>query len=361
MCGLVGYLGDSSLKTRHAFEDMFQMDVVRGKDSCGIAIVRNKHLPTIIKDITLPTWLLEESKYTEIVGKFDYTCLIGHNRWATKGKVNIKNAHPFRSGNIIMAHNGTLDRVYHLPDGNKFDTDSEALCNSIAKQGIEWTWKNVVGAAAITYYDLEKKTFNIISNGKRPIYWMWTADKSGLFWGSEPDMIRLACRRRDVKLEDNGKAWFPPDDTLFTFKIERKEVTYTSKKLDPYVFTFQPTQGANDTSVYRFPYGDFEDENIFGHEIHLENLASTQNRPVVMGPKATVPPQDPYEQLNVRTKFITEAEFEKDFDRCIFCNTPLVGDFERSVITDYDKHLAVCSDCADTADCQGQELEGKLL
>jgi len=47
--------------------------------------------------------------------------IAGHTRFATRGCVNRRNAHPFRYGRIIGSHNGVVDAP------NKFNVDSEFL------------------------------------------------------------------------------------------------------------------------------------------------------------------------------------------------------------------------------------------
>src|SRR3546814_15559864 len=105
---------------------MLQVDVIRGMDSTGVAAVRKKHI-AVVKDTLLPQYLMSTKQYDKHIDNLDNFCLIGHNRFATKGKVDATNAHPFKHGHITLAHNGTLRSMWDLPDHANFQTDSEAI------------------------------------------------------------------------------------------------------------------------------------------------------------------------------------------------------------------------------------------
>lgn len=73
----------------------------------------------------------------------------GHSRFATRGKVNRRNSHPFRYGRIIGSHNGMVDAP------TKFQVDSEYLFYAINKargdyqKGLE----NISGYWGLNWYD----------------------------------------------------------------------------------------------------------------------------------------------------------------------------------------------------------------
>src|SRR3546814_20890235 len=87
MCGLVGFFGVMNKERFGVFEDMLQVDVIRGMDSTGVAAVRKKHI-AVVKDTLLPQYLMSTKQYDKHIDNLDNFCLIGHNRFATKGKVD---------------------------------------------------------------------------------------------------------------------------------------------------------------------------------------------------------------------------------------------------------------------------------
>ncbi len=102
MCGIVGYIGESDAGNM-VFGCIKKLDY-RGYDSWGIAVASNPAI-CVAKNIgRLPAkndgMLLPKSKAG-----------IGHTRWATRGRVSQKNAHPHLSNNgkIAVVHNGIIE------------------------------------------------------------------------------------------------------------------------------------------------------------------------------------------------------------------------------------------------------------
>ncbi len=133
MCGIFGYIGKQDplnvcLKGLELLE-------YRGYDSTGIGGIYQGAL-TICK---------REGKLSALKAKLDLPKMdlaIAHTRWATHGKVNDENAHPFMDATETFAliHNGIIENYKELKnsllaDGVKFtsETDSEVVVNLIAK------------------------------------------------------------------------------------------------------------------------------------------------------------------------------------------------------------------------------------
>lgn len=227
MCGLVG-IYSSNMLTKHkdALSAMLYLDTWRGRDSTGVAAIRQNADTAILKS-TVPGYeFVEGPRLHEHLKNTDF-CWIGHNRYGTMGK-NIKtNAHPFTIDDedgaclIVGAHNGTLKNKHVLTDHNTFGTDSEALYHEIALNGVEEAVSKIEGAWALTYYDHIKEELRILRNKERPLVYAFEEGHKTLIWASEMWMIRVACARYDIKLEDDKVLSFN-EDTLYSFPAPDK-------------------------------------------------------------------------------------------------------------------------------------------
>lgn len=133
MCGIIGYIGN-----RNAIPiviDGLKRLEYRGYDSAGIAFFSDG-----ILDVQRCKGKISALE-TLISGRDITSSLaIGHTRWATHGKPSDRNAHPHRSGGIVVVHNGIVENYVELrrslqEEGFRFtsDTDTEVLCHLINK------------------------------------------------------------------------------------------------------------------------------------------------------------------------------------------------------------------------------------
>lgn len=227
MCGLVGiYSSNMMAKHKDALAAMLYLDTWRGRDSTGVAAIRHNADTAVLKS-TVPGYEFVEGPKLDQHLKLNDFCWIGHNRFGTVGK-NIKtNAHPFTIDDddggclIVGAHNGTLKNKHVLIDHARFGTDSEALYNNIAVEGLEKSIEKVEGAWALTYYDHNEEELRILRNKERPLCYAFEEGHKTLIWASEMWMIRVACSRFDIKLEDD-KVFSFTEDTLFRFPAPMK-------------------------------------------------------------------------------------------------------------------------------------------
>lgn len=180
------------------FKELLIIDSVRGEDSTGVAFINRANETLIAKAVGDPFQLIDGRHFMAGMRQAN-KCIIGHNRWATTGKVNRKNAHPFDFPSLVGVHNGTLRNKYKLEKHMDFDTDSEALYYNIGQFGLEKVMPEVDGAYTLVWYDKDGGSINFLRNKERPLFYTFSADKKQLFWASELWMLMGVLWRKDVK------------------------------------------------------------------------------------------------------------------------------------------------------------------
>lgn len=217
MCGIVGLAGNLYNKHSKVFRDMLCFDYIRGVDSTGVAAIpmNTTKDPLIEKELGHPgnLWDWKQSELFDERGLCSTVqrVLIGHNRHATLGRVNVDNAHPFNYDHITGVHNGSLRDWADLEGWKENDVDSKSIFQTIAKKGIDHCWKNFVGAAALVWWDQKDQTLNLVRNAERPLWVCYNKEQNVLFWASEKWMILAATSKErsdialDLKKDDDGK------------------------------------------------------------------------------------------------------------------------------------------------------------
>jgi len=196
MCGLIGMISRKDFgfgfKDKSIFEQLLFSDTLRGIDSTGIFGV-NKYGNLLAHKTAAPASnALRTATFQEFLGKIytDYKIVMGHNRAATRGATTDENAHPFVEDNICLIHNGTLTSHKQLSDK---EVDSHAICNSLAVQGYEETFKNINGAFALIWYDADTKKLYMARNKERPLHMVVTDDT--FYFASELKMLEWILHR----------------------------------------------------------------------------------------------------------------------------------------------------------------------
>lgn len=211
-------IGDPVTNDLKALTMLLHFDWIRGRDSTGLATVSKKDgAVSVVKQVGGPQYLFDSNNC------FDHNSVwcgdaskvfIGHNRAATKGRVNEKNAHPFQQGDIVGAHNGTIRNVSRLEDGHKFEVDSEAIFYNLDKYQVEDVISSLDGAYALTWYDSADDTFKVIRNKERPLWWCRRIDGDVIYWASEKWMLHASIERLGIKISE--PVMFDVD-TLYSF------------------------------------------------------------------------------------------------------------------------------------------------
>jgi glucosamine--fructose-6-phosphate aminotransferase (isomerizing) len=221
MCGIIGYLGNKNA-VEVVLEGLKRLEY-RGYDSAGIAYVRNKEIDVIrckgkIKDLKS---LIEHKKVSSAIA-------IGHTRWATHGKPSEENAHPHRSGGIVIAHNGIIENYLDIKQkliskGYHFtsETDTEVICHLIEdyrdgrslEDAVREAIKEVRGAYALAICD-EKEPNKVIGVRKDSPLVVGIGDHEYFIASDVPAFLSYA---RDVMfLDEEEIVVITPDGVVIT-------------------------------------------------------------------------------------------------------------------------------------------------
>lgn len=212
---------------------MLYVGTLRGFDSTGVFNFDFRHERNCIKKPLPATDFLGLKRVNDLINQHSRG-LLGHNRAATRGKVNADNAHPFEFDNIMGMHNGTLTERWKLDDYKDFDVDSENLFYHLQKHGLQDTLNKCKGAYALVWHDSNDSTVNLYRNKERPLAYAYSKDRKTLYWASEEDMLIWILDRNYV--QHQGVQLLAPD-TLMTVEVGNTNslLQTTIKKISPVI------------------------------------------------------------------------------------------------------------------------------
>jgi predicted glutamine amidotransferase len=196
MCGIVGYIaGDKTgfpNSQMHFLRYALILDTLRGPDSTGLIQVQKDFEVKAFRSTLGGHQFVEGKCFEEYAGVG--WCGIGHNRAATRGNVNLDNAHPFRFGPVTMVHNGTLNHWgASLPTFQKdFAVDSMQIAYALSEAKPEEArdvLSMIDGSFAIVWTDERDESVNMARNNERPLHFTWNAPRNFMMFMSDGHML----------------------------------------------------------------------------------------------------------------------------------------------------------------------------
>lgn len=215
MCGIVGYIGEQTAS--HILVEGLTKLEYRGYDSAGLALMEAEGIEierSVGKLINLKNQIAEK-RFTAKLG-------IGHTRWATHGKPSFENAHPHRSNELTVVHNGIIENYLELKNfllnkGYTFasETDTEVVAHLIHDnydgdllKSVQKTLKQVHGSYGLAIISEKEPDKIIIARKDSPL--VIGVGDGEMFAASDIPAV-LSHTRRFVFMEDGDVACLKKD------------------------------------------------------------------------------------------------------------------------------------------------------
>ena len=258
MCGIFGVSSSTALnQTQQRFITQCTfVGTLRGVDSTGLCLVdKENNVEVFKKALSGPDFFtsrLGQSCLEELENSF---LVIGHNRAATRGKVNDLTAHPFQYGNITAVHNGTLSWQSSLPV-TKHTVDSENLIESMSQieditaDSLAEFMSKVEGSYAINAYDQSTEMLWLVRNDERPLSYL-TDTNGDLYWASEAGMLLWVAERVGIKFKPENVVHMPATKVM-GFNATTMEFVDEKEYVEP------------DTGVWGGNYGNYGNGSKYG-------------------------------------------------------------------------------------------------
>lgn len=221
MCGIIGYIGKNNAIP--IVMDGIKRLEYRGYDSAGIAYLIDDRI-----EIKRRQGKIDELLKEVVNLSLSSNLALGHTRWATHGKPSDENAHPHRSDNIVIVHNGILENFLELKKSLsgegyifKSETDTETLCHLINKfsaslsleDAVREAVKKIRGSYAFAVID-EKEPDKIVAVRKESPLVVGLGDGEYFVASDVPAFLNHS--REVIFLDDNEMAIIHSDGVVIT-------------------------------------------------------------------------------------------------------------------------------------------------
>lgn len=208
MCGIIGYLGNKNSAGEIVFQALKKLEY-RGYDSWGIAFK-----PLKAKKISVSKNIGKISK--AFFPSQSANLALGHTRWATHGKVSVRNAHPHLDckGKLAVVHNGIVENFQKLKielqkKRHHFlsETDSEVIIHLIEEnlkknnfeKAVFSAFARLVGNNAIVVLNSDEEKIIAVRNGSPLVVGI---AENEAFLASDA-IVFLKYTKKAVFLDDN--------------------------------------------------------------------------------------------------------------------------------------------------------------
>lgn len=250
MCGIYGFLGKSDKNTASNIQCLGVLNVQRGQDSTGIAIISQKNTNIFKKDVDSLTFFGKQTtqKAIGIADSSQFLAILGHTRLATRGAISKRNAHPFKNGRIVFTHNGGIYNFDSLQKefNTSFEVDSQIIGHLIRYKGIDRALETLSGSFTIPFIDLQKR--NVLQVAVHNQVFAYAIKKDQLYYSSDINHLKEALKFETGFTFHNGIS-----NQLYTFTFKNGVIT-------PKITHFR----ASDSHSYLYNYAYSHGWDLYG-------------------------------------------------------------------------------------------------